>query len=90
MADAQAVIINVLIVKNNKKEIAINNKIQRVHSLESFRKIHIAHGRKPPWDGKRMVWDGGQFYQECLPHPPGGWICLNVEAWWGRENCLVL
>ena len=21
--------------------------------------------------------------------PPGGWIRLNVGAWWGRENCLV-
>ena len=34
--------------------------------------------KKPPWDGSRMDWDGGQFYQECLPSPPGGWIRLNV------------
>ena len=39
MVDAQAVIITVLIIKNSKKEIAINNKIQRVHSFESFREI---------------------------------------------------
>ena len=39
MVDAQAVIITVLIIKNSKKEIAINNKIQRVHSFESFCKI---------------------------------------------------
>ena len=45
--------------------------------------------RKPPWDGRRMDWDGGQFYQECLPSPSGRWIRLNVGAWWGRENCLV-
>ena len=40
-------------------------------------------------DGSRMGWIGGQFYQVCLPGPPGGWIWLNVGAWWGRENCLV-
>ena len=45
--------------------------------------------RKPPWDGNRMGWDGGRFYQECLASPPGGWIRLNVGAWRGRENCLV-
>ena len=39
MGDAQAVIITVLIIKNSKKEIAINNKIQRVHSFESFCEI---------------------------------------------------
>ena len=39
MADAQAVIITVLIVKNSKKEILITNKTQRVHSFESFREI---------------------------------------------------
>ena len=39
MADAQTVIITVLMVKNSKKEITINNKIQRVHSLENFCKI---------------------------------------------------
>ena len=36
-----------------------------------------------------MAWDGGQFYQECLPSPPDGWIWLNVGAWWGRENAGV-
>ena len=36
MADPEAVIITVLIIKNSKKEIGIN-KIQRVHSFESFR-----------------------------------------------------
>ena len=45
--------------------------------------------RKLPWDGNRIDWDGGCFYQECLPSPPGGWIRLNFGAWWGRENCLV-
>ena len=40
MADAQAVIATVLIVKNSKKEILITNKMQRVHSFESFREIH--------------------------------------------------
>ena len=25
-----------------------------------------------------MGWDGGRFYQECLPSPLGGWIPLNV------------
>ena len=25
-----------------------------------------------------MGWDVGQFYQECLPSPPGGCIRLNV------------
>ena len=39
MADAQAVIITLLIIKNSKKEIAINNKIQRVHYFESFHEI---------------------------------------------------
>ena len=39
MADAQAVMITVLIVKNSKKEITINNKTQRVHSFGSFREI---------------------------------------------------
>ena len=39
MADAQAVIITVLIVKNSRKEITINNKIQGVHSFESFHEI---------------------------------------------------
>ena len=36
MVDPEAVIITVLIIKNSKKEIGIN-KIQRVHSFESFR-----------------------------------------------------
>ena len=35
--------------------------------------------RKPSWDGSRIGWDRGQFYQECLPSPPGGWIQLNVS-----------
>ena len=39
MADEQAVIITVLIVENSKKEIPINNKIQRVYLFESFREI---------------------------------------------------
>ena len=39
MADAQAVIITVLIVKNSKKEIAINSKIHTVHSFESFHEM---------------------------------------------------
>ena len=39
MADAQAVIITVLIVKNNKKEIPINNKMQRVDLFQSFCEI---------------------------------------------------
>ena len=39
MADTQAVIINVLIVKSSKKEIPINKKMQRVHSFDSFREI---------------------------------------------------
>ena len=38
MADLQAVIITVLIIKSSKKEIGIN-KIQRVHSFEGFREI---------------------------------------------------
>ena len=33
--------------------------------------------------------DGGQFYQEFLPSPPGGWIQPNDGVWWGRENYLV-
>ena len=44
--------------------------------------------RKPPWNEMRMGWDEGRFYQECLPSPSGGWIRLNVGAWWDRENCL--
>ena len=44
--------------------------------------------RKPLWDEMRMGWDEGWFYQECLPSPSGGWIRLNVGAWWDRENCL--
>ena len=39
MADAKGVTITVLIVKNSKKEITINNKIQRIHTFESFRDI---------------------------------------------------
>ena len=39
MADAKGVTITVLIVKNSKKEITINNKIQRIHSFGSFRDI---------------------------------------------------
>ena len=39
MVDARGVIITVTIVKNTKKEITINNKIQRIHSFESFRDI---------------------------------------------------
>ena len=39
MADTQAVIINMLIVKSSKKEIPINKKMQRVHSSDSFREI---------------------------------------------------
>ena len=39
MADAQAVIITVLMVRNSKKEIPISNKMQRVHLFESFREI---------------------------------------------------
>ena len=35
--------------------------------------------RKPSWDGSRIGWDRGQFYQECLPSPPGGWIQLNIS-----------
>ena len=38
MADLQAVIITVLIIKNSKKEIG-TNKIQRVQSFEGFREI---------------------------------------------------
>ena len=45
--------------------------------------------RKPPWDGWGIGWDGGRFYQECLLSTPGGWMRLNVGAWWGRENCLA-
>ena len=39
MADAQAVIITVLIVKNSKKEIPFNNKMQRVDLFENFCEI---------------------------------------------------
>ena len=39
MVDAKGVTITVLIVKTSKKEITINNKIQRIHSFESFRDI---------------------------------------------------
>ena len=39
--------------------------------------------RKPPWDARRMGWDRGQFYQEYLTSPSGGWIELNVGAWCG-------
>ena len=39
MADAQAVIITVVILENSKKEIPINNKMKRVHSFDSFREI---------------------------------------------------
>ena len=45
--------------------------------------------RKPPWDGSRVGSDARRFYQECLPSPAGGWIRLNVMAWWGRENRLL-
>ena len=39
MVDAKGVTITVTIVKNSKKEITINNKIQRIHTFESFRDI---------------------------------------------------
>ena len=39
MVDAKGVITTVTIVKNSKKEITINNKIQRIHTFESFRDI---------------------------------------------------
>ena len=42
--------------------------------------------RKPPWDGSRMGWDGGRFYQECLPSPPVGWIRLNVLGVVGQRK----
>ena len=38
---------------------------------------------KHPWDESTMGRDVGQFYQVCLPDPPGGWMWLNVGAWWG-------
>ena len=59
MADAQAVIITVLIVKNSKKEIAINNKIQRVHSFESFREIlsDIYDGRKGCYNNRSACFE---------------------------------
>ena len=25
----------------------------------------------------------------CLPYPPSGWIRLNMDVWWCREECLV-
>ena len=34
-------------------------------------------------DESTMGRDVGQFYQVCLPDPPGGWMWLNVGAWWG-------
>ena len=42
--------------------------------------------KKPPLDGSRMDWDGGQFYQGCLPSPPGGWIWLNVVGVVGKRK----
>ena len=27
--------------------------------------------------------------QTCLPCLPGGWIWLNIGAWWGRAKCFV-
>ena len=39
------------------------------------------------WDENALGW--GQFYQEYLLCPSGGWIGLNAGAWCGRENCLV-
>ena len=46
--------------------------------------------RKPPWDESRTGWDVGQFYQVCLPIPPGGWIPMNVVGVVGQRKLFTI
>ena len=36
------------------------------------------------WEQDGLGW--GQFYQECLPSPPEGWIQLNVLGALGHRK----
>ena len=49
-------------------------------------------GQLPDGQKTSMGWEdglglGGDSTKSVWPH--GAWIRLNVEAWWGRENCLA-